>query len=128
MQEREISKEGRKLLHQVPIYFVSRGVQYCMLKTDSKVVASQIGKECMAREATVEKYLVVIQRMENDFKVFTVEYIERTKNTEANELTKVAAKKAVLPPDVFFQVIEDPFVKTVEPEPKMVNIIQGEHW
>jgi hypothetical protein len=128
MQEREISKEGRKLLHQVPIYFVSRGVQYCTLKTDSKVVAGQIEKECMAREATVEKYLVVIQRMENDFKVFTVEYIERTKNTEANELTKVAAKKAVLPPDVFFQVIEDPFVKTVEPEPKMVNVIQGEHW
>jgi ribonuclease HI len=26
------------------------GVQYCTLKTDSKVVVSQIEKECMARE------------------------------------------------------------------------------
>jgi hypothetical protein len=34
----------------------------------------------------------------------------------------------VLPLDVFFQVIEDPSVKTVEPEPRVVNIIQGEGW
>jgi hypothetical protein len=40
--------------------------------------------------------------MENYFKGFTVEYIERMKNTEADELARAAAKKAVLPPDVFF--------------------------
>jgi hypothetical protein len=38
-------------------------------------------------------------------------------------LAKAVAKKAVIPPDVFFQVIEDPSIKTVEPEPRMVNII-----
>jgi hypothetical protein len=43
-------------------------------------------------------------------------------------LAKVAAKKAVILPDVFFQVIEDLSVKTVEPKPRMVNIIQGEEW
>jgi ribonuclease HI len=36
------------------------GVQYCTLKTDSKVVASQIKKECMARDATLERYLAVV--------------------------------------------------------------------
>jgi hypothetical protein len=65
-------------------------------------------------------------RMENYFKGFTVEYIERTKNTNADELAKVVAKKEVLPPDVFFQDIEDSFVKTVKLEPRMVNIIQRE--
>jgi ribonuclease HI len=84
------------------------GVQYCMLKTDSKVVASKIEKECMARDKHLKKYLAVIQRMENYFKEFTMEYIERIKNTEADELAKAATKKAVLPLDVFFQVIEDP--------------------
>jgi hypothetical protein len=54
------------------------------------------------------------------------EYIERTKNTEADELVKAITKKVVLPPDVFFQVIEDPSIKTIETEPRMVNIIQGE--
>jgi ribonuclease HI len=78
------------------------GVQYRMLKTDSQVVASQIEKECMARDTTLEKYLATIQRMENYFKGFTVDYIERAKNTEADELAKVATKNAVLPPDVFF--------------------------
>jgi ribonuclease HI len=94
-----------------------------MLKTDSQVVASQIEKECMARDTTLEKYLATIQRMENYFKGFTVDYIERAKNTEADELAKVATKKAVLPPDVFFQVLEETSVKTVESEPRMVNII-----
>jgi hypothetical protein len=39
---------------------------------------------------------------------------------------KAAARKTRLPSDVFFQTIEDPFAKIVEPEPRMVNIIQGE--
>jgi ribonuclease HI len=104
------------------------GIQYCTLKTDSKVVASQIEKECMARDATLEKYLAIIRRMDNYFKGFIVEYIERTKNIEADELMKATTNKAVLPPDVFFHVIEDPSVKTVESELRMVNIIQGEDW
>jgi hypothetical protein len=66
------------------------------------VVASQIEKECMARDATLEKYLADVHGMENYFKGFTVEYIERMKNAEADELAKEATKKAVLPPDVFF--------------------------
>jgi hypothetical protein len=66
--------------------------------------------------------------MENFFKGFTVEYIERAKNTEADELAKAAARKMVLPSDVLFQTIKDPSVKTVEPEPRMVNIVQGEDW
>jgi hypothetical protein len=64
--------------------------------------------------------------MENFFMGFTVQHIERTKNTKTDELEKTAAKKAVLPPDVFFHVIKDPSVKTIEPEPRMINIIQGE--
>jgi ribonuclease HI len=78
------------------------GVQYCTLKTYSKVIVSQIEKECMARDETLERYLAVIRRIENHFKGITVEHIKRTKNTEANELAKATARKAMLPPDVFF--------------------------
>jgi hypothetical protein len=59
--------------------------------------------------------------MGNYFKGFIVEYIERTKNTEADELAKATTRKTMLPPDVFFQTIEDPSIKTVKPGPKMVN-------
>jgi ribonuclease HI len=102
------------------------GVQNCILKTDSKVIASQIEKECMRRDATLERYLAIVRRMENYIKGFTVEYVERKKNTESDELAKAAARKVALQPDVFFQTIKDPSVKIVEPEPRMVNIIQGE--
>jgi hypothetical protein len=64
--------------------------------------------------------------MENHFNGFIVEHIERPKNAEADELAKAATRKAVLPPDVFFQLIEDPTVKIVELEPRTVNIVQGE--
>jgi ribonuclease HI len=46
------------------------GVQHCILKTDSKAITSQIEKECMARDKTLERYLAAVQRMENFFKEF----------------------------------------------------------
>jgi ribonuclease HI len=65
-------------------------VQKCILLTDSKVVPGQIGKECISREPTLEKYLGLVRKMENYFRGFTVEYIER-KNCEADELAKAVA-------------------------------------
>jgi ribonuclease HI len=98
-------------------------VQHCILKTDSKVIASQIEKECITRDETLERYLAAIRRMERLFNGFTVQHIERTKNSEVDELAKAATKKTVIPPDVFYQFIEDPSVKTVEPEPRMINVV-----
>jgi hypothetical protein len=77
----------------------------------------------MARDATLERYLAIVTRMVNYFKGFTVEYVKRTKNTEADELAKTATRNIVLQPDVFFQTIEEPTVKIVMLEPRMVNII-----
>jgi ribonuclease HI len=37
------------------------GVQRCTLRTDSKVVAGQIEKECIAREPTLKKYLALVR-------------------------------------------------------------------
>jgi hypothetical protein len=103
------------------------GVQNCIIKMDSKVIVAQI-KKCIARDATLEKYLALIRRMENYFKGFTVEHIERNKNVEVDELAKAAAWKIALPLDVFFQTIKDSSIKTVEPEPRMINVIAGEDW
>jgi hypothetical protein len=66
--------------------------------------------------------------MESYFKGFTVEYIERAKNVEPNELAKAAARNTPLPTDVFLQVISDASIKIVEPEPMIINLIQGEDW
>jgi hypothetical protein len=66
--------------------------------------------------------------MENHFKSFTVLYIERKRNTKADEFAKVAAYNMPLPVDVFFQVMEDALVKRIELEPRLINIIEGEDW
>jgi hypothetical protein len=67
------------------------GVQTCTLRIDSKVVARQIEKECITREPTLERYLALVRRMECYFKGFTIEYIERTKNAEA-DVTRIGTR------------------------------------
>jgi hypothetical protein len=99
-----------------------------MLRTDSKVVVGQIEKECIAREPTLKKYLAPVRMMESYFKGFTVEYIELNKNAKANYLVKAATRNIPMPADVFFQVLEDASVKIVLPEPRVINIIEGEDW
>ena len=66
--------------------------------------------------------------MEKFFKGFTVEFIERNKNADADELAKAAARNVPMPDDVFFQIIKDASIKTVEEEPRMINVITGEDW
>jgi ribonuclease HI len=104
------------------------GVQRCILRTYSKVVAKQIEKECIAREPTLEKYLALVRRMDNFFKGFTVEYIDRNKNSKADELAKAIAHNTPLPTDVFLKTILDASIKTTKSEPRVINVIQGEDW
>jgi hypothetical protein len=101
-------------------------MQTCKLRTDSKVVSGQIEKECIAWLPTLAKYLALVCTMESYFKGFTVEYIECNKNCEAYDLAKTTARNTPMPTDVFFHVIEDALVKTVLPEPRIINIIEGE--
>jgi ribonuclease HI len=101
-------------------------VQRCILHTDFTVVVGQIEKECIAREPTLEKYLALIRRMEIFFKGFTIEYIDRNKNFEADELTKATTHDNPLLAYVFLQTITDASTKTIEPEPRVINLIQGE--
>jgi hypothetical protein len=66
--------------------------------------------------------------MEFFVKGFSVEYIDRNKNVEANELAEAAVRNTPLLADVFLQIISDALIKTIELEPKVINIIQGEDW
>jgi hypothetical protein len=72
-------------------------------------------------DTTLERYLTLIKRMENYFKGFQVKYIERSKNTDDDELVKAVAWSTLLLADVFFHLIEDVEMKTVEPEPRLMK-------
>jgi hypothetical protein len=79
-----------------------------------------------SKGANTERYLALVQRMGSYFRGFTVEYIELNKNTEADDLAKAIACNTPMPADVFFHVLEDASIKTVLPEPRVINIIEGE--
>jgi hypothetical protein len=66
--------------------------------------------------------------MESFFKGFTIEYIDRNKNSKADELVKAAARNTPLSAYVLLQVISDASIKTIKPKSRVINIIQGEDW
>jgi hypothetical protein len=53
---------------------------------------------------------------------------QRTKNCEADELATAVAHNTLLLANIFFQVISDVSIKTVEAEPRVINLIEGEDW
>jgi hypothetical protein len=57
-----------------------------------------------------------------------MEYVDRNKNIEADELAKAAARNTPLPADVFLQIISDASIKTIDSKPRVINIIQGKYW
>jgi hypothetical protein len=57
------------------------------------------------------KYLDPVRRMENFFKGFTVDYIDRNMNSKVVEPAKAVARNTPLPTDVFLQTMSDTSIK-----------------
>jgi hypothetical protein len=60
--------------------------------------------------------------MEMLFWGFTIEHLPRKKNGEADDLAKKAAKKKLMPPDVFFKVLTAPLIK---PDKQLLSIVNA---
>jgi ribonuclease HI len=90
------------------------GVTTCIIRTYSKVVAGQVGKEYSAKDPALMQYLTAVCSLEKQIKGFTLQHIDRAKNEEADALAKAAAKGEALPFDVFYHVIGTPAVRNPE--------------
>jgi hypothetical protein len=112
------------------------GVTTCIIKTDSKVVASQVEKEYAAKDPALMQYLTAVHSLERQFKGFTLHHVDRAKNEEADALAKAAARGEVLPSDVFYHVIGMPAVRSPEglqitndtEGHRIVNLIMTKDW
>jgi hypothetical protein len=71
---------------------------------------------------TLKRYLALFRRMEIVSKGFTIEYIDRNKNAEADELAKEAARNTPLPADIFLQIIS--VIKCIYLPPTYLHFIQ----
>jgi hypothetical protein len=112
------------------------GVTTCIVKTDSKVVASQVEKEYSAKDPALMQYLTAVRSLERQFKGFTLQHVDHARNKEADAFAKVAARGETLPSDVFYHVIGTPAVRNPEglqvtndaEGHRIVNLIMNEDW
>jgi hypothetical protein len=66
--------------------------------------------------------------MEMHFRGFTIEHLPRKKNGEADDLAKKAAKKKLMPPDVFFELLTAPSIKPDKQLLSSINAIASIDW
>jgi ribonuclease HI len=112
------------------------GVTTCIVKTDSKVVASQVEKEYSAKDLALMQYLAAVRSLERQFKGFTLQHVDCARNKEVDALAKAAARGEALPSDVFYHVIGIPAVRNLEglqitndtEGHHIVNLIMAEDW
>jgi ribonuclease HI len=63
-------------------------VTTCIIKTDSKVVASQVEKDYSTKDPALMQYLTAVRSLEKQFKGFTLQHVDRARNEEADTLVK----------------------------------------
>jgi hypothetical protein len=68
-----------------------------------------------------------LQSLEKQFKGFSIQHVDRSKNEEADALVKVAARGDPMPLNVFFQIIEALVVRDPNGH-KTITLIMTEDW
>jgi ribonuclease HI len=104
------------------------GAWRLLVKTNSKVVASQIGKTFQAKEPELIKYRAAVRRMEKYFLGLTVKSISRNANTEADELAKATSQNLPMSSDVFYQKLTEPALEDTLNQTRLVATIESEDW
>jgi ribonuclease HI len=111
-------------------------VATCIIKIDSKVIVGQIEKDYLAKDPALLQYLSAVRSLEKQFKGFTLQHVDRSRNEEADALAKAAARGEALPSDVFYHVIGTPAIRNLEGLQittnagglRIVNLIMAEDW
>jgi hypothetical protein len=88
------------------------GAWRLLAKIDSQVVAGHVEKDYIAREPELIKYLLTIRAFEQRFQGFTIKYIPRAENSEADKLAKATSNNLPIPNNTtFYQELTIPYKK-----------------
>jgi hypothetical protein len=84
--------------------------------------------EYTTREPELVKYLAKVRALERRFQGFTLKYVPRAENTEADELAKAVANNLPVPEGTFFQQLQAP-ATTITPKAfKEILVTESEDW
>jgi hypothetical protein len=72
--------------------------------------------------------MVTVRTLERRFQGFTLKYIPRAKNSEADELAKVAANNLPIPEGTFYQVLQALATQVTAKAFKIVLVTESEDW
>jgi ribonuclease HI len=104
------------------------GAKTVLAKIDSQVMVGQVEKEYVTRELELAKYLAIVRALERRFHRFTLKYIPRAKNTEADELVKTVANNTPFLEGTFYQILQAPATQTTTKSFKTIMITEAEDW
>jgi len=104
------------------------GAKTLLIKIGSQVVAGQVEKEYLTHNSELARYLAVVRGLERRFKGFTLQYIPRAENCEADELAKAVANNIALPELTFYQILETPVTESLPKACRSVLLTEGEDW
>jgi hypothetical protein len=89
-------------------------------------MAGQVKKEYVVREPELAKYLATVRALERRFQGFTLKYIPRAENTEADELAKAVANNTSFPEGTFYQILQALATQTTTKAFKTIMITEFE--
>ena len=104
----------------------SLSAETVLAKIDSQVVVGQVEKEYVTRELELTKYLATVRALERRFQGFTLKYISRAENTEADELAKTAANNTPFLEGTFYKILQAPATQTTAKAFKTIMITKSE--
>ena len=82
----------------------------------------------MAREPELAKYLAIVRALERRFQGFTLQYIPRAVNVEADKLAKATANNLPIPNGAFYQVLQAPAMQATTKAFKTILVTESEDW
>jgi hypothetical protein len=86
---------------------------------DSQLVIDQVMKNSHCRDRKMEAYCDEVRRLEDKFYGLELNHVAQRYNETADEPTKIALGRTMVPPDVFSRDIHQPSVKTNDtPKPE----------
>jgi ribonuclease HI len=94
--------EYKVLIHKLHIV-ISLGIKRLIAYDDSKVVIDQVNKACGIKKDSMNAYCAKVRKLEVHFEGLEFHHVCRAKNVEANFLSKLGFKRALVQAGVFVQ-------------------------
>jgi ribonuclease HI len=106
---------------------IELGVRCLDARGDSQLVIDQVMKNSHCHDPKMEAYCDEVRRLEDKFYGLELNHIAQRYNETADELTKIASGRTMVPPYAFTRDLHQPSVKTDDtPEPEAPSAPEGE--